>query len=254
MSWTNIEALAVGRSKRGAIRWGVLAAIDQLTVPFNVDRPHVQRITDAQLLQAVRQGPLSSDQLIAFAKEYEVFRYPLNVLKGRAERTTEIAQALDTIYRVRVSDGRDLAELWWRAISFVRNILDRYPETAPRNMYSFCMKALWFYQPETATMWDSFAVKGLNEWLRVSHGHQIKTSAEAKKFFADFEILFRSIGSEIQSSIAEAAAATGHLYPYPRRVLDKALWFLSTSDAECLAWLRRIEANPARRQLFERLF
>ncbi|KMS50353.1 hypothetical protein V474_20850 [Novosphingobium barchaimii LL02] len=88
------------------------------------------------------------------------------------------------------------------------------------------MKSLWYYQPEHATMWDSYAVMALNDVMGAKHRNGIKEEKAATAFLHDFEALHARWLPTIEANIAAQAPLLGMTYPYTRRVLDKALWLL----------------------------
>lgn len=123
LSWNNSICLDIGRKRFGALVWGSLEARNQWAKPINLDRPNVQRQPDGRIVAAVKKGALSATMLQAFAIEYRVFHYPLAPKNGREERLTDIALALDAIYRdIPEADAETLALLWWQAIEKVRDV------------------------------------------------------------------------------------------------------------------------------------
>lgn len=247
-----MEALTY--DKTTALRWGVWDAIDQYRNPTNVNRPNVVRITDQELLNAVRAGPFSAEIMEQFLKEYEVFRYPLNVLEGRDVRLRDIANIIDDKYSPK--EGRNATEelpvLWWGAVENVRSRLAGEFTGKQYHMRSMCMKLLWFYEPSKATMWDRHVVAGLNIWQKLNLKTGITRPQQASEFLDAFGLTFSECAEYIQQLLATVRKSeTGMDYPYPRRVLDKALWFIGASASEQAALLDRCRADLERWSWFE---
>lgn len=207
-----------------AIWWGALSAIEQWKKS--------RYISDEALVEAASDNNLDGERIHAFAQEYQVFRFPLNLHDRRPERLQAIAEVLEKNYHPAINGNKHTAELaqrWFKTIGDVHTTLARYG--AARNLYSFSMKALWLYQPEHATMWDSFAVRGLNSLADNNHPRKIKSEAAAAAFLRSFEDVFKNHEALINSAIKPAEEITGVRYKYPRRVLDKALWLLGNEDS-----------------------
>ncbi|MBB3810708.1 hypothetical protein [Pseudochelatococcus contaminans] len=208
-----------------AIWWGALSAIEQWKKS--------RHISDEALVEAARTKNLNGKLIHKFALEYQVFRFPLNLHDRRTERLQAIAEVLEINYSPKINDNDHTAELaqrWFKTIGDVHATLARYGAAA--NLRSFSMKALWLYQPEHATMWDSFAVRGLKSLADTKHPREIKSETAAAAFLHSFEDIFKRHEALINSAIKPAEEITGVRYKYPRRVLDKALWLLGNKGEE----------------------
>jgi hypothetical protein len=229
-----------------AIWWGSFAAISQWTEENPRDSNNIPRPSDRQLCAEIAEkGRWSPDNLLGFARRYSVQQVYINDNKDkkREERLLELANVISTIYtRKPEPTVETLATRWWEAVEavqevFLQKALDRGQKRGPL-LRSFCMKTLWYYYPEIATMWDSFAVKGLNLIEGTRHKTNIKEVNEATDFLKDFEALFIKLEGKIDQALAVAQGATGVAYPYKRRVLDKALWYIGvpTDEKQEEAW------------------
>ena len=255
MLWNDEVALELGHSDVGAIWWGAFEALNQWTCPVNPNRPNVRRPTDHELVSALEEGPFTASMLQAFAKEYKVFRYPLNPLPSREARLRDVALALDEVYRGATNPTpAKLAQLWWAAVERVRDVIEQY-QMRPTLLRSFCMKSLWFYYPEQATMWDSHAVRALNLRFGTRHVENIKRQEQTAAFLQDFEQLFSDFEQEITDALSIANQVTGQAYSHGRRVLDKALWLKGCNNNDrVLQAILSLEADPVRRQAMEQRF
>jgi hypothetical protein len=229
------------------ILWGAWSAIDQYRLDRNPSRPNVIRPTDRELLEAAANGTLDGELFERFCKEYEVFRYPINVSGGRRQRLQAIADILAARYRnTEATTPNELAEVWWCAVEEVREFLNK-ELNKPHRMRSLCMKMLWFYRPEHATMWDSFAVNGINAWRGLKLNAAIQTVGEAVQFLEAFDALYREKEGEINRALETIAQLPGGMaYPCGRRALDKALWFRGAERSEQEARLRALVADRER--------
>ncbi|WP_213978864.1 hypothetical protein [Sphingomonas sp. dw_22] len=252
MTWNDADCLKLGRTRFGALTWGGLEARNQWIDPVNLDRKNVVRPTDAQIVAAVREGPLSAAMLQAFAQEYRVFHYPLAPKDGREARLAAIAQALDPIYRGAPDTAAEtLARLWWQAIEAVRDVVVAHGKR-PSMLRSFCMKMLWFYHPQAATMWDDYALRALNRELGTRHPGKIDTAEQASAFLADFERLFALAEPDIARILTHIETQGGGRYAYDRRVLDKALWLLGVKEDErVIEMMQRMARDPFNRAVME---
>jgi hypothetical protein len=254
MVWTDNACLRVARTMEGAIWWGAFSAIDQWLVAHRPGKPRSIRPTDKELVAAARSGPLNGDLLQRFAQEYQVFRYPLNQIAHRDARLNANGRVLFDVYHSKRDPGpEDLARMWWRAISEVREAMVCFGRTA--NLKSFCMKTLWIHQPVRATMWDSFAVRSLNEILKTRHNN-ISNVDDTARFLKDFEMLFEREHDRILTTLKVARATLFIEYKYPRRVLDKALWLLGNENDSDLAKQMKLilAADPSIRAATEHRF
>ncbi|HEX7822010.1 MAG TPA: hypothetical protein VF463_15485 [Sphingobium sp.] len=102
-----------------------------------------------------------------------------------------------------VDDAADLAALWTEAVEGLQDIIERHNKDARPRLTSFAMKSLWYYQPERATMWDSYAVVALNYQSRTRHLSDIRTADIAEAFLADFDTLFTANAALIGAEIAD---------------------------------------------------
>ena len=207
---------------------------------------------------------IGGGDLKRFATEYGVGRFPqykrgedgkaeLDIKGKKTSRGAEIADdisaEIDRIYRpafqkyesneVEPPDGKRLAELWWNAIEAVR------PHTY-QNSKSFCKKAMWFYLPSKVTMWDAFAARSLlslandlnispadHKVLRRFPAEQHEAEVFLEAFVRTFETLHKKVKADAQAaSEAIAHALKTKPYPYTRRIVDKALWFLGAESDE----------------------
>ena len=255
MCWKDSDCLHFASTMEGAIWWGVFSALDQWCISHRPGRPQTRRPTDADLVEAVRDGGLKAHLLEKFANEYQVFRYPLNLKNQREERLNAVGIAVHQTYCCHgVPKPADLARMWWTAIGEVRNAMARFGPTA--NLKSFCMKSLWLYHPARATMWDSFAVRALNAQLNKQHDDKIVCVNDAAAFLRNFENLFEAQNALINEVIEKSQSVIGQRYAYPRRVLDKALWLLGEEDEEKKngAWRMILGTNAKVRAATEQRF
>ena len=255
MPWNDAFCLTVARRIEGAIWWGALSALDQWRVGYRPGRPQTSRPTDMELVAAARRDGLSADLVMRFAKEYQLFRNPLNLEDRREERLSAVGTAVREAYYFDGEPGsEDLSGMWWAAIGAVRAAMERFGPTA--NLKSFCMKTLWLHHPAEATMWDSYAVRALNAQLGAGHTSDIASEREAAAFLADFEQLFARQRILIDEALNDVQVITEERYAYPRRVLDKALWLLGNEDdADVVKQMRLLlERNPSIRAATEGRF
>lgn len=227
-----------------AIWWGVFSAIDQWNSPHAPFPSYLYRPTDQQLVEHITKGNGFDIRLLAaFAGAYGVLDRRLKRRDHLRERLAALSGALHDAYSSpNEPTPEQLGAMWFTAIKRVSDAIEPFGE--PLRLKSLCMKALWFYHPERATMWDSRAVRGLNRVAKSSHNSDLNTGEDAAGFLGDFELLFNQYEEEINSAINIAHEVTKTPpYPYPRRVLDKALWLLGAED-NAEAWQKTI--NDAR--------
>jgi hypothetical protein len=229
------------------ILWGAWSAINQYRVDRNPSRPKVVRPTDRELLEATANCTLSGELFERFCRDYEVFRYPINVTVGREKRLQDIVEILATRYgKTRLTTSEDLATVWWHAVEEVSDYL-KIEFGKPFYMRSMCMKSLWFYRPEDATMWDRYAVKGINNWRRLKLTTKIKTRDQAAHYLQEFEALYYENALVIHNALESIACLPGGMrYPYGQRVLDKALWFKGAKLSEQLGLLEALTNDRER--------
>jgi hypothetical protein len=245
--WPNVD------QDRIAVLWGAWAAIDGYRLVCNPARPKVTRPTDKQLVEAAANGTFDGPLFERFCKEYEVFRYPINVREGRDQRLQKIAGILARWGKRMATTPDELAKTWWGAITEVQELLSEELKKKnklkkkPPLLRSMCIKALWFYRPDYATMWDSYAVKGINRWRGRPLARNIKAEGDAAAFLREFEMLYREREAEIKRALDSIRQLPGGMrYPYDRRVLDKALWFMGADEVEQQSLLEVLEADPER--------
>ncbi len=238
-------------SQTTALRWGVWDAIDQYRNATNANRPKVVRITDQEVLRAVDAGAIGADTMERFLREYEVFRFPLNVSSDRNLRLRDIANIIEQNYRLK-NTSEQLPSLWWGAVEDVRDRLALEFAGRQFHMRSMCMKLLWFYRPSRATMWDSYVVQGVNAWRNLNLRVDISQKDEASEFLAAFDLTFDHCTEFIGQLLASVRTlGSGMDYPFPRRVLDKALWFIGANADERSVLLDRLRGDPERWSWFE---
>jgi hypothetical protein len=229
------------------ILWGAWSAVDQYRLNRNPARPRVLRPTDQYLLEAARKGALDGELFGRFCREYEVFRNPINVMQGREKRLAQIAGLLATEYgKAELVTSEALSMAWWSAVEAVRDCL-KTEFGKPFYMRSMCMKCLWLYQPDHATMWDSYAVEGLRNLRAANLSTKIETQDQAAYFLQEFEALYREKDALIKRVLeAIANLPNGMCYPYGRRVLDKALWFKGAEPSKQKQLLKALTDDPVR--------
>ena len=211
-----------------AIWWGAAAAVKQWKFE-EVTSSGDRRPTDRQLVMAAHSGILDNATFIGFAKRYRVFRHPLHLIEHRDERIGAVTRALHAVYSVApepISPGA-LSNMWLDAIGAVHKAMQPFGPTA--ELRSMCMKALWLYQPAHATMWDSYAVIGLNRITNENRAHRIRQQHNVNDFLDRFENVFALHQDTIIAAIENIESITSEHYAYRRRVLDKALWFMGAN-------------------------
>ncbi len=217
-----------------ALPWAVLAAHDQYVNPMIIGTKR-RRVTDQHLFEAVTKGSWSATDLKGLCTTYKVFRGPWTASGPQTSNLNAIAAHLHKIYAANTPIlWPNAGVLWGIATTAVRAV-------TKQNNRSLCMKAMWFYAPNNVTMWDSYAAKaiiGLAGLITspLSHSVNVKTSVEARAFLSDFYAIYNSVKGDIQANIQSLATLkSAPLYPYERRVLDKALWFLSADKKRSIA-------------------
>lgn len=239
MCWNRDDAGAAARSLEGAIWWGVAAAIDGWANTASRDNRNRTRITDRELVEALQGGAAwTGKQTYDFAREYSVHRTYINYdRQGQREAKCDaLARHLQAVYKsVDLTQCADpaaaLGKLWVEAMAGTERIMEEYngERRLASRLPSFCMKSLWYYQPEHATMWDRYAVVALNSVMNTHHNHDIAGEHAAVAFLRDFDVLHTQWHEKIDEAIAAQAPILGTAYPYSRRVLDKALWLIGKS-------------------------
>jgi transcriptional regulator with XRE-family HTH domain len=183
---------------------------------------------DRRFIQAAASGWPNLRDFAQFLYDYELLRGPLAsgvVLDGTStakaqSRLQAIANILNGCYAGPLSSPVAIAAAWWKAVTRIQK------EVEPHHRYwALCLKALWFRQPETTTMWDSHACRALK--LK-----EPKTQAHAEAFLRAFEESFAREQSRIVAVVQSIQEHRGDPSPYPygRRVFDKALWFRGIPD------------------------
>ena len=109
----------------------------------------------------------------------------------------------------------ELNELWQEAVTAIGATILKTRSSNPPRLLSLASKLIWFHRPNSMTMYDDLAVRGLKAWMR-SNGHRLNQ----EKYIVEFEAFFRGK----QKHIGEASQYVDRIYPYPRRVADKWLW------------------------------
>lgn len=220
-----------------ALGWGAVSAYDQYVDPRRLGRSRPTRPSDRDLIAEVREGPMLPETMAAWLNEYRLM-HGLWTRKDnvRQERFGKIGAALESAYRVDggIQPGGQAANLWQTAIENVKMV-------TTTNNPSLCMKAMWLYAPATVTMWDNLAAlavvrlaKAFDVQERVQP--RVRSPHEAAIFLAVFENIFDKMMEEIHTAISDVAdALTAERYPYPRRVLDKALWLLGAERPKRLS-------------------
>lgn len=87
-------------------------------------------------------------------------------------------------------------------------------------LHSAFLKLFWFYHPESLTMWDTKAAKG----LPIVEKELFQSEPHKSVSYCDYLERFKNVYDKMQPHIDEAVKQFIPVYPYKYRVLDKYLW------------------------------
>jgi hypothetical protein len=229
---------------RAALKWGLVAAVRDLTLSY----PGLgARLNDQKMIDLAASGRIDADSLKLWCRAYSVLRGPWSANAGVLQKLDAISKVLHTVYSTPggIQPGLDAATRWDTAVEEVAKITDQ-------NNRSLCAKAMWLYAPATVTPFDDYAQRSL-AFILVALGRPAP-GQDALSFFNAFEELYAVCFDLIRQVQFDYQAVTGQpAYPYPRRILDKALWFLSCPDRAAAArdlcakapWAKKFLPTPA---------
>ncbi|KZB51405.1 hypothetical protein [Thalassospira xiamenensis] len=133
----------------------------------------------------------------------------------------------------------------------IATLLNKMPEEAPalsihnelqkiirqfvgdKSTRTFCAKLVWFFDPDGWMMHDSLSRLGLK---------MLNNRLSTNKIKDDFQVCFaETFSSQNIQTIEDAIQEAGLQYQFPRRVIDKYLFLIGSSDIEAgspwICWL-----------------
>ena len=213
-----------------AFKWGIVAALHQ----WSSYRGKAAGLNDKIMVNLAARGAIAPHYLNLWGFEYGVLRGSWIADAVRMQNIAKVSAALHAAYSVPggIKSGKDAADRWEKAIGYVAAI------TGQRNQ-SLCSKALWLYAPSAVPLFDDYAQKALSV-LHVTLDIP-RPQPGTLGFLNAFEGIFAAYEPLIQQLQDEFQAVTGREpYIFPRRVLDKGLWFLACPDrVKAMRELRR---------------